>query len=95
MKICKKGHQFDHKNCPVCPVCLREELAGKFDGEFPNIGAPALRALNNEGITKLSDLAKYTEKELLALHGFGPKALEILREALKIKGLSYANLSKK
>src|SRR5690606_37855524 len=40
--------------------------------EIPLIGAPATRALFARGITKASDLAQYTENELLELHGVGP-----------------------
>jgi uncharacterized protein YdhG (YjbR/CyaY superfamily) len=34
-------------------------------------------------------LTKVTEAELVQLHGMGPKALNILRETLKEKGLSF------
>lgn len=54
---------------------------------LPKIGAPALRALNRIGISKLHDLTKISEQELLDLHGFGPKALEILHKKLHEKGL--------
>ena len=59
------------------------------DDELPKIGAPAARALASIGVTRLSQLAGHTERELLALHGFGPKALRILREALADEGLDY------
>jgi len=49
--------------------------------ELPAIGAPATRALAAVGVTKLSELAGRSEADLLALHGFGPKAMRILREA--------------
>lgn len=55
--------------------------------ELPNIGAPATRALALIGVTQLSQLTDHTERELLALHGFGPKALRTIREALAEKGL--------
>ena len=54
-----------------------------------NIGNPAKRALESAGITKLEQLEKVTEAELLNLHGFGPKALKLLREALAAKGRSF------
>lgn len=57
---------------------------------FHNIGAPASRALESIGVKTLSELTKYSEKELLALHGFGPKALKLLKEKLNEKGLSLA-----
>lgn len=56
--------------------------------DFPNIGAPATRALEIEGYTTLKQLTKVSELELGQLHGVGPKAVHILREALKAKGWS-------
>lgn len=61
----------------------------KFGQEFPIIGAPAFRAIDGLGVKHLSDLTKYTEEELLSLHGFGPKALRLLIEALSKQGLSF------
>ena len=49
--------------------------------ELPAIGRPATSALAEIGITRTSQLEGRTEKELLALHGFGPKAIRLLREA--------------
>lgn len=46
------------------------------------IGQPAHRALASIGITTLDGCRDRTDKELLALHGFGPKALRIIRGAL-------------
>lgn len=57
-------------------------------GDLPKIGAPATRALAAIGITGLDDVAGRSEAELLALHGFGPRALGILREALSERGQS-------
>lgn len=45
-----------------------------------SIGKPALRALYAAGITRLKQAAKLSDKQLLALHGVGPKAVRILRE---------------
>jgi hypothetical protein len=59
------------------------------DDELPKIGAPATRALAGIGVTRLSQLADYTENDLLTLHGFGPRALTILRQALAARGLSF------
>jgi uncharacterized protein YdhG (YjbR/CyaY superfamily) len=56
---------------------------------FPKIGAPATRALEAARYTRLEQLTKVTEAELGQLHGMGPKALGILRETLKEKGLSF------
>lgn len=59
------------------------------DSDFPKIGAPATRALQSIGITKLKQLTNVTEAELSQLHGFGPKALRILQETLKASGLAF------
>ena len=48
---------------------------------LPKSGAPATRALASIGVTKMSQLPGHTERELLELHGFGPKAIRLLREA--------------
>jgi len=56
--------------------------------DLPKIGAPATRALNGAGYTRLEQLTQVTEAELMALHGFGPRALRILKEALAERGWS-------
>lgn len=53
---------------------------------LPAIGRPAATALGLAGITTLEEVARHTEEELLALHGVGPKAVRILREALAAGG---------
>ena len=50
------------------------------------IGAPARRALAGAGYTRLDQLAGASEAELLRLHGMGPKAMRVLREALAARG---------
>ena len=47
--------------------------------ESRTIGAPARRALSNAGLTTWDAVDAAPDAELLALHGFGPKALRILR----------------
>lgn len=60
------------------------KLSGK--DELPNIGTPATSALAALQITKSSQLKQHTERELLALHGVGPKAIRLLKEAgVKLK----------
>ena len=52
-------------------------------GDLPAaIGRPATRALAGAGIVTLSDVARVGDADLLALHGVGPRAVRILREAL-------------
>ena len=57
--------------------------------DLPFIGAPARAALHLAGYTTLEQLPDVTEKELLALHGVGPKAIRLLREALAEEGLAF------
>jgi DNA-directed RNA polymerase alpha subunit len=57
------------------------------------ISQPAHRALQGAGIETLDHLTKYREDELLALHGFGPKALGILKSILAEHGLSFKERS--
>lgn len=52
---------------------------------------PARRALIGAGCVSLDEVAKRTEKELRALHGMGPKALELLRRTLAAEGRSFAD----
>lgn len=61
----------------------------KQESDFPKIGAPATRALEAHGYTQLKQLTKLSEAELTQLHGVGPKAVRILKDALKAKGLSF------
>jgi predicted flap endonuclease-1-like 5' DNA nuclease len=54
---------------------------------FPSgVGGPALRALASAGIRSMADLARWTEADLVRLHGMGPKALGALRTALEASG---------
>ena len=60
------------------------------DDDLPlSIGRPALGALRAAGIDRLSEVARHREKELLALHGVGPKAIRLLRAALVERGLGF------
>ena len=54
------------------------------------IGAPATRALTAAGLTRLEHLGGMPRRELLALHGVGPKAVRILDEALAERGTGLA-----
>ncbi|SBT46901.1 helix-hairpin-helix domain-containing protein [Micromonospora auratinigra] len=55
---------------------------------LPKIGAPATRALRDAGYTALRELAGVPRAELAALHGVGPKALDIIQRALAEHGWS-------
>lgn len=53
---------------------------------------PARRALEHQGITSLQELAKYSEREILQLHGIGPSSMPKLRGALQSQGLSFKTI---
>jgi hypothetical protein len=48
--------------------------------EVHAIGAPARGALSAAGLTVWDAVDAASDRDLLAMHGFGPKALRILRE---------------
>jgi hypothetical protein len=59
-------------------------------GDLPRgIGRPATQALMSAGVTTLAEVAEFTEAELRAMHGVGPKAVSVLREALVANGSSF------
>lgn len=59
-------------------------------GDLPDeIGRTAARELSVNGITSLAQVAGHSRKDLLAIHGVGPKAIRILAEALAAKGLGF------
>ena len=55
----------------------------------PGISGPALRALAAARIRSLNDLKRWTESDLAALHGMGPKAMAILKSALATSGSRF------
>jgi hypothetical protein len=58
--------------------------------EFPSsIGKVAARELALSGYTKYEHLTQVSKKTLLAIHGVGPKSVNILEEELKKRGLGY------
>ena len=66
----------------------------KIDGAkygFPaGLSQPALRALIGAGYISLEQFTTITPADLLKLHGFGPKGVRVLREALAARGLAFA-----
>ncbi|WP_353720694.1 RNA polymerase alpha subunit C-terminal domain-containing protein [Dyadobacter sp. 676] len=92
LRICPKGHRYyKSTDCPTCPVC---EAAKKPQAGFLSlISAPARRALENNGIHTLKDLAVKTEKEVLSYHGMGPNAMSKLKTAMEEAGMAFASES--
>ena len=63
-----------------------------FAGGWPKgMGRPARNALAVAGVDRLEQLTQWREADLLRLHGVGPKAVRVLREALAEKGLAFAS----
>ena len=58
-------------------------------GDLPPIGRPANSALLSIGVTTLAEIARMSKRELLELHGVGPKAVRLLEQALTEQGLSF------
>lgn len=59
------------------------------DDEFPQLSAPARRALTAAGYVRLEQLTQVSESEVKELHGMGPTAIAALREALRQRGLAF------
>ncbi|GAK13081.1 hypothetical protein [Geomicrobium sp. JCM 19039] len=57
--------------------------------ELPKIGRPATSALHHAGIYTLEQVSEHTQKEIVALHGVGPKAIRILSETLEEAGMKW------
>jgi predicted flap endonuclease-1-like 5' DNA nuclease len=63
----------------------------EIEGDLPrSIGRTARRVLAIAGYTELAQLTSIREAELLRLHGVGPKAIRLLREALAAQDLTFA-----
>lgn len=57
----------------------------------PRIGKVARRELAAHGYTTYEQLSRATEKDLLAIHGVGPKATRILGEELAERGERFSD----
>ena len=55
------------------------------------LAAPARRALENNGIKTLQQLARYSHAEIMKFHGIGKTTIPVLQNALKEKGLGFKN----
>ncbi len=53
------------------------------------LAKPAQRAIQDAGITRLEDFAKYHEREIRELHGIGRNAMSIINSIMKENRLSF------
>lgn len=92
LRTCSNGHRY-HKSssCPTCPVCEQERKPQT--GFLSQLSAPARRALEGSGIHTLEELSRYTEQEILKLHGMGPGSMPKLKKALDEAGLEWKTQS--
>ncbi len=77
---------------PLPMALIRKMVQFRIDEQrpYPKIGRPAQSALDQANIKDLKVLSKWKESDVAALHGMGPKAMQILKEAMKKKKLSFA-----
>ncbi|MEO6977218.1 MAG: RNA polymerase alpha subunit C-terminal domain-containing protein [Mucilaginibacter sp.] len=93
LRICEKGHKYyKTTDCPTCPVCEQERKPAA--GFLSTLGAPARRALENNGIKTVKQLSEFTKAEILKFHGMGPASIPKLLEALAAEGLSFKTKGK-
>lgn len=60
--------------------------------EIPGrVGKPAARAFAAAGFSVVEQFAQVSAAEVAALHGVGPKAVVVLREALAELGLTFSD----
>jgi DNA-directed RNA polymerase alpha subunit len=88
LRTCAKGHRYKKSSsCPTCPVCEIEKKPAS--GFLSMLSAPARRALEHKNIKTLQQLANYTEKDILKLHGMGPSTIPKLRKFLEEVQLTF------
>lgn len=88
LRICEKGHRyFKSSDCLICPVC--EENRKPADHFLSMLAAPARRALESNGIITIHQLSKYSEVEILKLHGIGKSSIPKLKKMLTENGFTF------
>jgi len=88
LRVCEKGHRYyKSSDCPSCPDCERERAPDS--GFLSKLSVPARQALEHENILNLQQLATWSKKEVLALHGIGPASIPVLEKELAAVGLRF------
>ncbi len=89
LKVCERGHKFyKSSDCPSCPICAAQDKPET--GFLSLLSGHARGAMEHVGISTLTELSRHSEREILKLHGMGPKSLPILRQALQDAGMAFA-----
>lgn len=85
-RLSPRGEAFlDHEDGP------RERTPRRTGTPLPRtIGAPATRALRTVDLHTLEAVSTWTRRDLAALHGVGPVALDRMARAMAELGLDYA-----
>lgn len=91
LRICDKGHRYyKSSDCPTCPQCENEKKPE--NGFLSQLSAPARRALENNNIKTLNDLARFSEYEILQFHGVGKNTISKLNAALHESELHFKKI---
>lgn len=67
----------------------KEKARKPQNGFLSTLAAPARRALENNGITTLEQLAQYSEKQILSFHGMGKSSIPKLQQLLANHQLAF------
>lgn len=86
--ICERGHVFYKiSTCKTCPICAQQDKPQ--EGFLSQMSSPARRALLSQGIDSIEALSKFSEKEILQLHGIGKTSIPILKNFLRASNLDF------
>ncbi|HRK34387.1 MAG TPA: hypothetical protein PLJ47_07305, partial [Candidatus Hydrogenedentes bacterium] len=61
----------------------------RLDPTFDKFSKPAKRAFIENSIFSPKDLANWTLRDILKLHGIGPASVPMLQEILRVNGLTF------
>lgn len=59
----------------------------KYEDFLAKLSSPARNALEHAGVNDFDRLTSLSKKELLSLHGIGPKTLPVVNECLDQMGM--------
>jgi hypothetical protein len=80
-----------YRSNPEVVATERASRASKETDLPSELPQPARRALVAAGYVRLEQFTQISEAEVLAFHGVGPKALDLLRHALRANGQLFGS----